>query len=92
MQTDCRKIVCGLLRSLLKLWRDYFPENDIYEVGVFYDGSWQKRGHTSNLAIGTVIEAQIGQVLDYKAVSAEVCTKNGNAVKWGYVSEGEFPK
>lgn len=48
---------------------------------MIYDGSWQKRGHTSNLVIWTVIEAEIGQVLDYKAVSAEVCTKNGNAVK-----------
>lgn len=59
---------------------------------MIYDGSWQKRGHTSNLIIGTVIEAEIGQVLDYKAVSTEVCAKNENAVKWRYVSEEEFPK
>lgn len=64
----------------------------IYDVRVIYDGSWQKRGHTSMLAVGAVIDAETNCVLDYETVSkyCEVCTKKENCLKRGKVNQEEF--
>ena len=72
----------------------YSANNDIYDMRVIFDGSWQKRGHTSNLAVGAVIEADTGLVLDYETMCkyCEVCTKKGNAKKQGKVSKEEFER
>ncbi|KAK6167991.1 hypothetical protein SNE40_021903 [Patella caerulea] len=37
----------------------------ILDIAVSYDGSWQRRGHTSNHRVGFVIEALTGLILDY---------------------------
>lgn len=59
---------------------------------VSYDGSWQKRGHTSLIAVGAVVEAETGLVLDYETISkyCEKCTKKENAKKAKKITEKEY--
>ena len=38
-------------------------------VTVSYDGTWHKRGFTSNYGVGVAIDVQIGLVLDYEVLS-----------------------
>lgn len=54
------------------------PDQDgILDVRVTFDGSWQKRGHSSLLAVGAVVEAETGLVVDYATISkyCELCSK-----------------
>ncbi|GFX00819.1 uncharacterized protein TNCV_4577861 [Trichonephila clavipes] len=41
----------------------------IIDVSVSYDGTWQKRGHTSNLGLGIIIDILSGFVLDFEVLS-----------------------
>lgn len=41
----------------------------ILEIAVSYDGSWQKRGHTSLFGIGVVVDLLTGLVVDFFIVS-----------------------
>lgn len=49
-------------------------------IGVSYDGSWQKRGFTSKYGVGCVIEVVTGLVIDYEVISkyCRVCQKKKN--------------
>ncbi|GFY13465.1 uncharacterized protein TNCV_1803361 [Trichonephila clavipes] len=42
---------------------------EIIDVSVSYDGTWQKRGHTSNLGLGIIIDILSGLVLDFEILS-----------------------
>ncbi|GFY25339.1 uncharacterized protein TNCV_2484591 [Trichonephila clavipes] len=42
---------------------------EIIDVSVSYDGTSQKRGHTSNLGLGIIIDALSGFVLDFEVLS-----------------------
>ncbi|GFY18878.1 uncharacterized protein TNCV_3875661 [Trichonephila clavipes] len=42
---------------------------EIIDVSVSYDGTWQKRGHTSNLGLGIIIDILSGLVLDFEVLS-----------------------
>ena len=44
-------------------------EDDIIDISVTYDGSWQKRGFTSLYGVGTVIDLETGLIIYYKAFS-----------------------
>lgn len=39
------------------------------DLSVSYDGTWQKRGHTSNFGVGVVIELYTGLVIDFCVMS-----------------------
>ena len=43
--------------------------DDIIDIAVTFDGSWQKLGHSSHYGLGAVIELETGLVLDYEAYS-----------------------
>ncbi|CAN7944596.1 unnamed protein product, partial [Ixodes hexagonus] len=43
--------------------------DDLLDVCVSYDGTWQKRGHTSHFGVGAVIELETGLVLDFSVQS-----------------------
>ena len=46
------------------------PNNeDIAEVGVTVDGTWQKRGHTSKTGAVFLLSVRTGEVLDYEVMS-----------------------
>ncbi|GFU98449.1 uncharacterized protein TNCV_3652801 [Trichonephila clavipes] len=42
---------------------------EIIDVSVSFDGTWQKRGHTSNLGLGIIIDILSGSVLDFEVLS-----------------------
>ena len=44
-------------------------QDDILDICVSYDGTWQKRGHTSKVGIGCVIDSVTGLVVDYHVMS-----------------------
>lgn len=44
-------------------------EKDILDICVSYDGTWQKRGHTSLYGIGVVIDILTGLVVDFEILS-----------------------
>ncbi|CAN8026270.1 unnamed protein product [Ixodes persulcatus] len=46
--------------------------DDLLDICVSYDGTWQKRGHTSNFGFGAVIEVNTGLVLDF-SVHSKYC-------------------
>ena len=52
------------LKTLLKPDKD-----DILDVDVVFDGTCLTRGHSSNLGIEFVIDAETGFVLDYNVLS-----------------------
>lgn len=44
-------------------------EHGVLDIGVSYDGSWQKRGHASHNGTGTVIELLTGLPIDFEVLS-----------------------
>ncbi|XP_048243127.1 uncharacterized protein LOC125376009 [Haliotis rufescens] len=57
--------------------------NDVpLDITVSYDGSWQKRGHTSNYGVGAVIDVLTGLVIDYEVLSkyCHACTLHINSL------------
>lgn len=48
---------------------DSVADQDILDITVSYDGTWQKRGHTSLYGIGLVIDIMTGLVIDYEILS-----------------------
>ncbi|CAN7978553.1 unnamed protein product [Ixodes persulcatus] len=46
--------------------------DDLLDICVSYDGTWQKRGHTSNFGVGAVIKVNTGLVLDF-SVHSKYC-------------------
>ena len=44
-------------------------DEEFTSVPVSFDGTWAKRGFTSNHGVGFVISADTGKVLDYAVVS-----------------------
>lgn len=44
-------------------------ENSVIDLAVSYDGSWHKRGFTSNYGVGTIIHIETGLVLDFCVLS-----------------------
>lgn len=43
--------------------------SDICNIAVSYDATWHKRGHTSNYAVGCVIDVLTGFVIDHEVLS-----------------------
>lgn len=60
------------VRELYKEMDGTIGEDTVTDIGVSFDGSWHKRGHTSNYGVGVVIELQTGLVIDY-CVLSKVC-------------------
>lgn len=67
-------------------------EDGVFDIRVTFDGSWQKRGHTSLLAVCAVIEAETGLVIDYVTVSkfCEKCTKKESSLKRKKINQEQY--
>ncbi|KAK3892469.1 hypothetical protein Pcinc_003702 [Petrolisthes cinctipes] len=90
-----RKKVNDVLANSVRAAKEFYTANDgVYNMKVMFDGSWQKRGHTSNLALGAVIEAEMGLVLDYETVSkfCERCMKKKKILQKKQRSKEGFEK
>lgn len=61
----------NLVRNKVKdVYQKVHRQNtDVVDISVSYDASWQKRGHTSNYAVGCVIDVVTGYVIDYHVLS-----------------------
>ena len=63
----------NLSEAASKVKELYHPSSDDYfDITVSYDGTWQKRGHTSKHGVGAVTAAKSGLILDYE-VSSSFC-------------------
>ena len=69
-------------KNLRKVIAGDVSDDDIVDVAVSVDGSWQKRyGHNSLIGVTFVIAIETGCVLDYniKSLFCHTCKKNENA-------------
>ncbi|KAK3889622.1 hypothetical protein Pcinc_006388 [Petrolisthes cinctipes] len=69
------------------------PDKDgVYNIRVFFDWSFYKEGPKKMFAIGVVIDAETGLVIDYETVSryCEQCTKKRNALTTDTINKNEF--
>lgn len=67
-----RKEILEISQNAVKKWHSELDINlndDIIDITVSYDGTWQKRGHTSQYGIGIVIDVLTGLVVDYEILS-----------------------
>ena len=62
----------GKNQEEVKGLHDKENENSVAPISVSFDGTWAKRGFTSNHGVGFVISTETGKVLDY-AVQSKVC-------------------
>ncbi len=66
--------------TLKKLHEEYekvgtLPDEDgVLDIGVSFDGSWHRRGHSSHTGIATVIDLRTGLLIDYEILS-NFCSK-----------------
>lgn len=64
-------------------------EDDVIDISVSYDGTWQKRGHTSLYGIGIVIEMMTGLVIDFEILS-KYCHECATCAKTLGVNSPEY--
>ena len=48
---------------------EYVTENNILDITVSGDGSWQKRGHSSLNGVVTLVASDTGKCVDYRVLS-----------------------
>ena len=48
---------------------EYVTENNILDITVSGDGSWQKRGHSSLNDVVTLVASDTGKYVDYRVLS-----------------------
>ena len=80
---DVIPFACKILENARqKVKREHYKESPditgqaIINIAVSYDGTWQKRGHTSNYGIGCVVDILTGLVIDFEILSkyCHVCS------------------
>ena len=69
MYNDHLEIVNKCVRQAAHEHDTYSDDEGIMNVAVSYDGTWLTRGHSSNLGMGFVIDANTGFVLDHNILS-----------------------
>lgn len=57
------------VRDFCKEQDDALTETSVIDLAVSYDGSWHKRGFTSNYGVGSVIHIDTGLVIDFCVLS-----------------------
>ncbi len=68
----CQEVNKAVREAIVKSYAEMgvTPDDDgVLEIGVSYDGSWQKRGHSSHNGIGIVIDLITGLPIDYEVLS-----------------------
>lgn len=60
------------VREHYKSFDPSVTDESVLDIGVIFDGTWHKRGFTSNYGIGCVIEATTGLVIDF-CVKSKFC-------------------
>ena len=67
-------------------------ENGNLNIDISYDGTWQKRGHTSLIGMGFIIETNTCHVIDYEILSkyCKRCEIQEGKLKKKIISREEF--
>lgn len=72
----CREVVSNVLSQTRQSVKEAYFEvdpaianNPTLDITVSYDGTWQKRGHTSNYGVGCVVDVFTGYVIDFEVMS-----------------------
>lgn len=76
IESSLEKIREEVKKENRKLSEDEHSGGDVVDIGVSFDGSWMKRGHTSLYGIGCVIDLLTGYVIDFEVISkyCQACT------------------
>ncbi|KAL1276324.1 hypothetical protein QQF64_035947 [Cirrhinus molitorella] len=67
-------------------------EDAVINISVSFDGTWHKRGFTSNYGIGVCIDVLTGLVIDFEVLSSycHACALKNNAKREGKITDREF--
>lgn len=62
---------------------DSIDSDGILNLAVSFDGTWPKRGHTSKLGVGLVIDVRTGLIIDFHVMSlhCHLCSTTGAKLK-----------
>ena len=76
-----RDSMASAVREVKRAYSD--QQEEIKNIHVSFDGSWHKRGHTSNSGIGCVIERKTGLVIDCEVLTryCHVCETVGKRLQ-----------
>lgn len=71
------QMACKAVREQHEIVDPSLCTQDIIDIGVSFDGTWHKRGHSSLYGIGSVIDILTGLVIDFTVMSkyCHDCTK-----------------
>ena len=82
-----------------KVIRNYFlgdeaNRDDLLNISVTYDGSWAKRGYSSNIGIGFIVEVETGIILDFEVLwkYCHTCTQIENIEKNGNITAEDLER
>ena len=67
-------------------------EGEALLTDISYDGSWMKRGHTSKIGMGVIIEVCTGFIVDFEVLSkgCALCSHKENLLDEQKITEDEF--
>ena len=67
-------------------------EGEALLIDISYDGSWMKRGHTSKIGMGVIVEVCIGFIVDFKVPSkgCAICSHKENLLDKKKITEEKF--
>ena len=71
---EVAEVVLTLSREKVRqFYREHLPDSftpdGVLDLPVSFDGSWPKRGHTSKLGFGAVVDVHTGLVVDFHVMS-----------------------
>jgi hypothetical protein len=72
IQAACETAATEQLQSVAEVIHAAYPDvdsDDVLDITVSYDGTWQKRGFSSRHGVGVAIEVQTGLVIDLEVLS-----------------------
>ena len=71
IQHACNDLMNDNFQQASKAIRSAYlaDEDEVLDITVSFDGSWQKRGFTSKYGVGTAMEVQTGLVIDFCVLS-----------------------
>lgn len=96
MKTHLKTMQGKVHQSIRKYYEEHtsnVPDEDgVLNIDILYDGSWVKRGHTSKVGIGVIIEVCTGFVVDYEVLSKHCfhCSRQEGKLKAKKITEEEF--
>lgn len=80
VKKDVLELATNFVREAHKEIDTSLEGQEVIDISVSYDGTWHKRGHTSNYGVGIVIDVLTGVALDYVVLSkyCHMCENTAN--------------